>query len=81
MFGLSKAALYLVGAGILLAAIIAAGAAIRSDLKAVGRFEATETVRKGNADAGSIAEKSRYALRHCINGGGVYVFETGACEH
>ncbi len=38
-------------------------------------------ITKENDNAGNAAEKWRTDLRRCSDAGGVFDFETGACEH
>lgn len=69
------------------AAAIVVGGLIWSHTAAYRYGRSTEQARfaaqitKENDDAGNAAEKWRAELRRCTSVGGLFDFETGACQH
>lgn len=77
----SRAGLYLVGA-IALAGILAHSHWTAYSLgREIEQKRFLEQIKKENDDAGEQAERWRADYRRCVDGGGVYEFETGACIH
>jgi len=65
------------GGALLVAGIYVMG---RSDGRALGERAIIKQIEKDNADAGNKAEDFRSAFRRCLDGGGLFDFETGSCE-
>ncbi|WP_162230651.1 hypothetical protein [Nitratireductor soli] len=54
---------------------------VYSDGRSDGRAEMANKINQDNEEAGDAAEKRRADLRRCVGAGGVFNFETGACNH
>ncbi len=73
---------------VLLAGVVAITGAVggayfkgRADGRALEQAAIVQQINRENREAGDAAEKWRHDLRRCNDAGGVFSFDTGACQH
>ncbi len=73
---------YVLGGALIAAVVLSGGSYIkgRMDGRAIEQAAVINQIKQENTNAGNNAEEWRADFRRCADAGGLYNFETGACD-